>query len=362
MLKIFTAFALVLLSDLVLAADRPPQFVMMAFDNCQENESWNGVDQFLTEMNSVDQNRLRFTFFISGVGLLTDAAKDQYLDPSQRRGKSNIGFGGKKADVLERIRFMNKVFNDGNEIASHAVGHFDGSNWSAAYWQHEFSQFVNILRNLVDLNGFSGADREKAQLAFSPLNISGFRAPYLGKNSDLIRVIKDVGYDYDTSDVDANYAGPQWPKRYTVDGKPGPWNFGLSWAKPVGQPKQIPAMDYNFCFRQGGGCPEKYPEALKGAEQDASAMLAAYQDLFLKSYNGNRAPIHIGHHFQQYRGGAYNRALLKFARQVCSIPEVRCANYKELVKFMNASTETDRKDYQNAAFAKGLILSRSDLK
>jgi peptidoglycan/xylan/chitin deacetylase (PgdA/CDA1 family) len=343
------------------AAERPPQFVMMAFDNCQENETWKGVDQFLTEMNSVDQNRLRFTFFVSGVGFLTDSARTQYVDPLLRRGKSNINFGGSKQDILQRISFMNKVFNEGNEIASHAVGHFDGSKWTSAQWHHEFSQFVNILRNLADLNGFLGADRDQARLAFSPFDISGFRAPYLGGSKDLIRVIQDVGYDYDTSDVDANYDAPKWPSRYVVDGKPGPWSFGLSWVKPQNLPQQIPAMDYNFCFRQAGGCPEKYPDTLRGAEKDGANMLAAYQDLFLKSYNGNRAPLNIGHHFQQYRGGVYDRVLLKFARQVCSLPEVRCTNYKQLVTFMNEMSEDERRAYQAGSFVRRAVLNRSEL-
>ncbi len=111
-------------------------------------------------------------------------------------------------------------------------------------------------------------------------------------------------------------------------------------------------MDYNFCFRQTGGCPEKYPDALRDVERHAHNMLVAYLNYFLTNYNGNRAPIHIGHHFQPYRGGYYNRSLRRFARAVCSLPEVRCTTYTELARFMDSLGPSQRDAYQAARFEK----------
>ena len=55
-----------------------------------------------------------------------------------------------------------------------------------------------------------------------------------------------------------------------------------------------------------------------------------YLDYFKANYTGNRAPLHIGHHFNDYQRGAYREALKTFARSVCGLPEVRCVSYKML--------------------------------
>ena len=43
-------------------------------------------------------------------------------------------------------------------------------------------------------------------------------------------------------------------------------------------------------------------------------MLDTYLDYFNANYTGNRAPLHIGHHFTDYQRGAYREALKTFAR------------------------------------------------
>ena len=110
-----------------LAVERPPQFVLIAFDNCQENQSWKQVSEFLDHMNSHEAGSVKFTFFLSAVGLLTDQARQNYIDPMGRVGKSNIDFGGNDLSVVERVQWINKLHVNGNEIASHAVGHFPRS-------------------------------------------------------------------------------------------------------------------------------------------------------------------------------------------------------------------------------------------
>ena len=68
-------------------------------------------------------------------------------------------------------------------------------------------------------------------------------------------------------------------------------------------------MDYNFFVAQARAAydPRRYEAA---REQ----MLQTYLHYFKTNYAGNRAPLHIGHHFMNYQGGAYNEALKSFAR------------------------------------------------
>jgi peptidoglycan/xylan/chitin deacetylase (PgdA/CDA1 family) len=341
------------------APQRPAQFVLLAFDNCQENQSWRQVSEFLEEMNARKSDNLRFTFFLSAVGLVTNQAKTAYLPPDRPAGRSNINFGGSQAEVLERIAHINTLHARGNEIASHAVGHFDGSQWGPREWRHEMEQYNRIIDKTAEVNGFTGDVADRARLRFKSSSLMGFRAPYLAGPAALIDTLAGLNYAYDTSDTNQGGDPRTWPRRYKLSGgRPGPWNFGLGFINvpgitdSAGRALKIPAMDYNFCYRQDKGCPEKYPDTLRTIERDSYNMLSAYLNYFVTNYNGNRAPVHIGHHFQQYRGGYYNRALMRFARTVCSLPEVRCTTYAELTKFMNGTSDSERADYQRALFDK----------
>src|SRR5262249_56715487 len=72
---------------------RPPQFIVMAFDNCTELERWQELTDFAAELNR-DSDRLHFTFFVSGSNFLADGSRNIYEGPHQRRGYSPISFRG----------------------------------------------------------------------------------------------------------------------------------------------------------------------------------------------------------------------------------------------------------------------------
>src|ERR1700743_2655860 len=100
--------------------ERPPQFVMLAFDNCTELERWRDLADFSAEMNR-DRERIHFTFFVSGINFIEDANRGVYQGPGSRRGYSRINFGGSADDVRERVDYVNVLAARGHEIASHAV-------------------------------------------------------------------------------------------------------------------------------------------------------------------------------------------------------------------------------------------------
>jgi hypothetical protein len=45
------------------SVDRPPQFIVMGFDNCTELERWRELTDFAAELNK-DGDRVHFTFFV----------------------------------------------------------------------------------------------------------------------------------------------------------------------------------------------------------------------------------------------------------------------------------------------------------
>jgi hypothetical protein len=61
----------------------------------------------------------------------------------------------------------------------------------------------------------------------------------------------------------------------------------------------------------------------------------ALRDAFRATYRGNRAPLTIGSHFQTWNHWAYNRAIARLLREVCPLPDVRCASARELADWLD---------------------------
>jgi hypothetical protein len=301
---------------------RPPQFVILAFDGSYSLPFWRESRAFATA------NNLKFTYFISGVYFIPNAAKAGYDGPRNGVGKSAIGWGGTTDEIAERYAEVKLAAAEGHEIASHANGHFDGSSWSESDWNSEFDQFDKII--------FEGVGVRPPQLGFGPRDVVGFRAPQLGHSPGLFKTLPNKSYTYDTSKSDAaNY----WPEQIG-----GVWNFPLARVRIVGSGKATLSMDYNFYVADSKGEPDA-----ANKETYKKQMIDTYMAYFQANYFGNRAPIHIGHHFSKWNGGAYWEAMQTFAKRVCGQPEVKCGTYKDLVKFVEEH-KSERRDLQAGSF------------
>jgi peptidoglycan/xylan/chitin deacetylase (PgdA/CDA1 family) len=314
------------------AVDRPPQYVAIAFDNCTELERWQELSDFAGELNK-DSDKIHFTFFVSGINYLANDKRNLYEAPHQRRGASNINFGGSAEEVERRITFINDLHARGHEIASHAVGHFDGRTWSVVDWQKEFASYADLVDNAGRNNGLP----DSVKLAFPASAVTGFRAPYLSTSPGLYPALRERGFRYDTSSTsEASF----WPEK-----KDGLWRFNLADLKLHRSKRHTLSMDYNFFIVQAFGLDNSSTRA-----QHRDEMLETYIDYFKANYSGNRAPIDIGHHFFNYHGGAYNEALKAFARAVCGLPEVRCTSYAGLADFMDKLDPATLEAYRKGEF------------
>jgi peptidoglycan/xylan/chitin deacetylase (PgdA/CDA1 family) len=314
---------------------RPPQFVAIAFDNCGEIERWREWRDFAAEMTASGKP-LQLTFFVSGINFLAQANRAIYVPPQNPRGTSRINFGGSAEDVRERAALINALVAQGHEIGSHAVGHFDGRGWSQADWAREFQMFDELFRNTGPNNGLPAADG----FAFPLSKIVGFRAPYLATSENLYGNLRGGRFRYDTSGVSEPDA---WPVK-----KGGIWRFNLANIRLNGAGRKTLSMDYNFLVAQSLGI-----ASAANREHFARQMLQSYLDYFHASYAGNRAPIHIGHHFSDYQNGAYREALKTFARSVCGLPEVRCTTYTALADYMDRQSAETLVAYQSGTFRRG---------
>lgn len=314
--------------------ERPPQYVMLAFDGSKSLSMWQETRDFARLYN------VKWSYFISGTYFATDAKSCSYKAP--RHGASSaIGWGESKSIILKRLNEVEEAEQEGHLISSHAVGHWNGDDWSEEEWDSENSQFTNILLNSFDRIGALEPPDWQNLVSY---RINGFRAPQLGSgivafnNSNrLYRSLKKHGHKFDTSLVNSmNY----WPQK-----KNGIWDFPLAMINVPGRSKRIVSMDYNMKMNDISG----------------ERVLTGYLDYFKNNYEGNRAPIHIGHHFSKWRNGEYWWALQEFVKSVCHKPEVICGNYMELVNFMDNLEEEQLAKYQRGEFKNSESLNLSFL-
>jgi hypothetical protein len=305
---------------------RPPQFVVVSFDG-------GGGDRLWTFWLPIARRTgATFTFFVSGVYLLDEAQRDLYRPPRHDPGASDIGFAQAEGDrpaaevVRATLRQIAAAHREGHELGTHFNGHFcagyAGSvgEWSEADWAHELDEFERLL-----------FDRP-FKLPFQPADVVGSRTPCLEGDLDaLYPVLAKRSFRYDSSQV-ARLG--TWPSR-----KRGIWSVPLLEIPLVEHDFRVISMDYNFMANQTGGVsgPPSVAEAVE---------LETYRSLrnaFGTSYHGNRAPLTIGSHFQTWNHWAYNRAIARLLREVCPLPEVRCASARELVDWLDAQPRLNRR-------------------
>ena len=253
---------------------RPPQFVVMAFDNCTELERWQELNDFAADMNK-DGERVHFTFFFSGVNLIADASRFLYEGPRQRRGYSPINFGGSADDVRRRVEHLNALNASGHEIASHAVGHFNGASWSATEWTREFRSFNDILDKVAGNNALP----DTVRLAFPAQRVVGFRAPYLAAGSGLFGALKANGFRYDTSHTGE---ASRWPEK-----KDGLWRFNLADLKLHRSKRHTLSMDYNFFVVQAFGLDNSATRAPR-SKTAMRSKAAKFTSRFIKRWRRTR--------------------------------------------------------------------------
>jgi hypothetical protein len=294
------------------------QFVMISFDGSRSLPTWNKTLSFAEEMRALG-SQLDFTYFISGVYFLPKENKKTYSLSWRKPGSSGISFGDTKEVTDERIRLVNKAYSSGHEIGSHLNGHFDGSSWTEDQWDEEFDFFSKIMTN-----DFTPLINRGLDIEVPIEDILGIRSPLLSKNKALYKTLAKKNFSYDTSKV--AYAGTQpWKDQNDI------WQFPLVSLRLNG--KYTLSMDYNHYEAQTGaknllkaGTPE-----WNKAKDD---IVNLYIEYFETEYNGVKAPVNIGHHFSMWNDGVYWEALKEFMRQVCHKEDVACANYSDLVEFL----------------------------
>jgi hypothetical protein len=313
--------------------EKPPQFIIASFDGAGWHEKW----QFWQAIQ--EEVPFHFTGFLSGTYLLSETTKDKYAGPGHEPGASSIAWA-KAEDLVPEIKDINEALARGDEIGSHFNGHFcsgvSGSvgTWNTADWNNEMDQFNSFITNV---NANNGVDE---QLDLKPEDIKGVRTPCLeGDPTQMYPAFQSHGIVYDSS---VTRSGLLWPEK---NEQYGLWQMGMSTFPMFGGGRPLITMDYNFYYRQrqassNGVTPEQ-------SAADSDVVLGTYRDMYHAALTGNRAPLILGNHFNEWNNGAYQNAMANFIKETCGKPETYCVPFIDLVTWMESQDPSYITDLQN---------------
>ncbi|KUO08003.1 hypothetical protein [Streptomyces sp. DSM 15324] len=300
---------------------KPPQFVVFSWDGAGEDSQ-----KLFSHFRKVAKaNHATMTYFLSGVYMLPQEKADLYRPPQHSLGRSDIGFNDEQgiADTVKQLRL---AWLEGNEIGTHFNGHFCGRNggvgaWSPAEWRDEIAQAKQFVKTWKTNTGMTKA----APLPFDyDKELIGARTPCLEGQKNFMRAASRLGFRYDTSGVNQQV----WPRK-----RMGLWDLSMQLVPFPGRTFEQLTMDYNFMVNQSGtktqGDPAK--RAFWG-EQMRDGLLRGFH----RAYNGNRAPLIIGNHFESWNGGTYMRAVQEVVETVCNQADVRCVSFRQLADWLDA--------------------------
>ncbi|MEU6214940.1 hypothetical protein ABZ891_34230 [Streptomyces sp. NPDC047023] len=300
--------------------EKPPQFVVFSWDGALE-----GDDRLFSHFRQVaKESKAHMTFFLSGIYLLPESRKALYKPPRHAPGAAAISYPT-LPHLKSTLKQLREAWKDGNEIGSHFNGHFcgpkGGGDWSPEEWRSEIEQAYGFMKNWKTNTGLT----KEPPLPFDPeREVVGGRAPCLEGQKNLITASKPFGWRYDAS---SSGDFQLWPAK-----QDGVWNFPLQLVPLHGRETQVLSMDYNFLFNQSGdstaGDRSKYP-----AWQTQTRM--SYMNGFNRVYNGSRAPMFIGNHFEDWNGGIYMKAVEDVMRDVCPREDVKCVSFRELADWLD---------------------------
>jgi len=292
--------------------EKPPQFVLFSFDGAASKEHWDRVLPLTRQVNA------HVTGLLSGVYLVPDADGRTYTGPGHDRGKSSIGFGGKRQDVDLRIDYLNDVVAAGHEIGTHYNGHYckgdepSVGTWNTDQWNNELDQFFDII----------GKAREKG-FTLDPAAVRGGRTPCLeGDWKQAFPAMRAHNLVYDTSHVSL---GVVWPSV-----QDGMWEFPMPEVRVPALGRQVVMMDFNLWYALNGAN-DKEPER---APEFTQIVVDTYRSVYREAFNGNRAPLVIGNHFNEWAGSAFSNAVEQYIGEVCVEKETVCATYTEVIQWM----------------------------
>jgi hypothetical protein len=298
---------------------KPPQFVVFSWDGA--GAVGNGLFTRFRKLGK--ELGASMTYFLSGLYLLPEDQAKRYDPPGHAPGASDIGYLT-DAHIKATREQLRLAWLDGSEIGTHFNGHFCGADgvgsWTSDQWKSEINQAKWIVEHWKTTTGWHDA----APLPFDyEKELIGGRAPCLAGQQNLLPAAKALGFRYDSSGVNRQV----WPSK-----RDGLWDLSMQEVPMPGHSFETVSMDYNFMANQSGSTHGPESEWPTYRKQMHDGLMQGFE----RAYQGNRAPLIIGNHFEEWNGGAYMDAVADVMRDVCTKPEVRCVSFEQLVNWLDA--------------------------
>ncbi|MFB7189653.1 hypothetical protein ACFCZT_31035 [Streptomyces sp. NPDC056230] len=300
---------------------KPPQFVVFSWDGAGEDSQ-----KLFSHFREVGRKyHANMTYFLSGVYLLPEDKRELYDPPKHNAGSSDIGFNDTEG-IRNTITQVRGAWEDGDEIGTHFNGHFCGpeggvGTWSVDQWKSEIDQAKSFVKSWKTND--PGLRGEKPLPFDYDKELVGGRTPCLEGRKNMVAAARTMGFRYDSSGVDNQV----WPKK-----KEGIWDLSMQLVPVPGCEFETLSMDYNFMFNQSGTTQGDPSRHTYWGKQMRDGLLQAFD----RAYEGNRAPLIIGNHFESWNGGTYMRAVEETIATVCTKKGVRCVSFRQLADWLDA--------------------------
>jgi hypothetical protein len=302
------------------AGEAPPQLVVISWDGAGESPRLPLLSHFRGVAQELNAS---MTLFLSGLYFVPKEKRTLYHPPGRAPGASAIPFLGDDA-VRATIDNIGKAWSEGHEIGTHFNGHFCGTGgvggWTTEQWQDEIDQAVKFVMTWRTTTGFT----DLPPLPFDyRKELVGGRTPCLEGSANLRATASGLGWRYDTSSTGTQV----WPS------KAGPlWALDLQSIPFSGGKGSVLSMDYNLMYNQSK-TPNGDPAKRTTWQRDAANTFLAG---FTRAYEGNRAPLIIGNHFEDWNGGIYMKAVEDAMRKMATYPDTRFVSFRQLCDFLDA--------------------------
>jgi len=276
-----------------LRVEDTPQMVILTFDDAVNNENAEIYAKvFASNRTNANGCPIQATFFLS----------HEYTN----------------------YRDVQKLWNDGHEIAVHSITHKQPELWwtynaTIEDWFDEFAGMANII------NRFAGIPLDE---------LRGVRVPFLrvGWNTQLI-MMKEFGFLYDSSMVAPKSDPPLWP--YTLD-------YRIP-HKCVGSRQKCPSRSFPGMWEmimnpmdiEGHTCAmvDSCPTHLSDDE-----VFDMFMTNFDRHYKTNRAPFGIYFHTIWFKEKQNFRVFLRFLDELIKKPDVYFVTNYQAIEWMRTPT------------------------
>ncbi|WP_263167105.1 hypothetical protein [Streptomyces sp. SCSIO ZS0520] len=296
---------------------RPPQFVVFTWSGAVEDDR-----RLFSHFRQVAKdNGARMTYFLSGRDLLRGLPPGTGSGPPRRPARRGAAAPA-GSTVRDTVRQLRGAWLGGNEIGTLLTGRpCRGQNGpGTAQWKAELARTRSLVRNW----------KTHAALPYEPAlpfdfdrELTGARTRCPQGRASFLPLARGLGLRYDSSGA----AGQVWPRK--ADGL---WDLSVRRVPLPGGGLQVPATDRDFMVRQSGG-PQGDPDRQAyWGDQFRDGLLQGFR----RAYRGNRAPLIVGNHFEDWNGGAYTRAVEEAMRRLCPQREVRCVSLRQLADWLDA--------------------------